>query len=182
MPIRLKPLDLTADLEHFKSVLVVSCPMCPAASMAILEKKPFIEFFKHGYKTPALEDRIASIREALEQRGIRTDAFTMRLPHPLMCLWTAGQRRRLLKRARGFEAVLVLGCYSAAHTAKVTLKDTDCRVYQGMKEVGLANATVRVRYPMIVELDTHDLPDRFFARQESAKAGTAETSHQEARS
>ena len=80
MPIRLKPLDVTADLEHFKSVLVVSCPMCPAASMAMLEKKPFIEFFKNGLKTQALDDYIASIREKLEQRGIRTDAFTMRLP------------------------------------------------------------------------------------------------------
>ncbi|MGI9523951.1 MAG: hypothetical protein ACR2PG_20140 [Hyphomicrobiaceae bacterium] len=168
MPIRLKPVDLTADLEHFKSVLIVSCPMCPAASMAMLKKKPFIEFFKYGFKTQALEDYIASVREALEQRGIRTDAFTMRLPHPLMCLWTAGQRRRLLKRARAFEAALVLGCYSAAHTARVTLKDTDCRVFQGMKEVGLANATVRVRYPMTVELDTHDLSDRLFTRRKDS--------------
>ena len=171
MPIRLKPLELAADLEPFKSVLIVSCPMCPAASMAILKNEPFIEFFKHGFKTQALEDHIASIRETLEQRGITTDAFTMRLPHPLMCLWTAGQRRRLLNRARNFEAVLVLGCYSAAHTARVTLKDTDCRVFQGMKEVGLANATIRVRYPMTVELDTHGLPDKFFAHQDEAQAG-----------
>ena len=50
-----------------------------------------------------------------------------------------------------------------------------------MKEVGLANATVRVRYPMTVELDTHDLPERFFARQGEAQAGKAETSQQESR-
>ena len=170
MPIRLKPKNRTADLEHFKSVLIVSCPMCPAASMAMLEKKPFIEFFKHGFKTQALEDHIASIRKELEQRGTRTDAFTMRLPHPLMCLWTAGQRKRLLRRARDFEAVLVLGCYSAAHTARVTLKDIDCRVSQGMKEVGLANATIKVRYPFIVELQTHDLDDRFFTHEEEGDA------------
>ena len=94
----------------------------------------------------------------------------MRLPHPLMCLWTAGQRKRLLRRARDFEAVLVLGCYSAAHTARVTLKDIDCRVFQGMKEVGLANATIKVRYPFIVELQTHDLDDRFFTHEEEGDA------------
>jgi hypothetical protein len=178
MPIRLVPLDLTADLEPFKSVLIVSCPMCPAASMAILKKQPFIELFKHGFKTPALEDYITSVREALERRGVRTDAFTMRLPHPLMCLWTAGQRRRLRQRARDFDAVLVLGCYSAAHTARVTLMDTDCEVLQGMKEIGLANATVRVRYPLTVELDTHELPNKFFGRPEDALDGKAQISHQ----
>lgn len=179
MPIRLEPLDLAADLEAFKSVLIVACPMCPAASMAMLKQQPFIEFFKHGFKTQALEDYIAGVRKTLEQRGIRSDAFTMRLPHPLMCLWTAGQRRRLHRRARGFEAVLVLGCYSAAHTAKLTLEDTDCRVFQGMKEVGLANATVRAGYPFTVTLDTHELPNKFFEPRGHAPVAKAQTSHQE---
>jgi hypothetical protein len=176
MPIRLEPLDLIADLEPYKSVLIVSCPMCPAASMAILKKQPFIELFKHGFKTQALEDYITSVRETLERRGARTDAFTMRLPHPLMCLWTAGQRRRLLRRARDFEAVLVLGCYSAAHTARATLVDTDCQVIQGMKEVGLANATVRVRFPITLELDTHELPNKLFGRHGDAPDGNAQIS------
>jgi len=179
MPIRLKPLDLTADLEPFKSVLIVACPMCPAASMAILKKQPFIEFFKNGFKTQALEEYITSVRETLKKRGNRTDAFTMRLPHPLMCLWTAGQRRRLLNRAREFEAVLVLGCYSAAHTARLTLMDTDCHVFQGMKEVGLANATVKVQFPATVELDAHDLPDKIFGRHEQPLVGKAQMSQQE---
>lgn len=179
MPIRLKPLDLIAELEHFKSVLIVSCPMCPAASLAIINKKPFIEFFKHGLKTQALEDYISSVQGTLEQRGVETDAFTMRAPHPLMCLWTAGQRRRLFKRAKEFEAVLVLGCYSAAHTARVTLKDTNCQVFQGMKEVGLANATLKVRYPIVVELDPHPPPDEFFGHHGEGRVGAAKAIDQE---
>jgi len=160
MPIRLEPRDVTADLETFNSVLIVSCPICPAASLAMEKNKPLIEFFKNGLKTEAFEDYVKSIREPLEQRGVRTDAFTMRVPHPLMCLWTDGQRRRLLKRAKDFEAVLVLGCYSATHTAKETVKGADCQVFQGMQEIGLANATVKVRYPMRVELDAHPLPGK----------------------
>lgn len=173
MPIRLEPRDVTADLESFKSVLIVSCPICPVVSLAMINKRPLIEFFKTGFKTAAFEDYVTSIREPLEQRGIRTDTFTMRLPHPLMCLWTDRQRGRLLKRARDFEAVLVLGCHSATHTARVTLEDTDCRVFQGMRELGLANATIKVRYPMTVELDPHPLPDKLFGRRREAPADAA---------
>jgi hypothetical protein len=161
MPIRLEPRDVAAELETFKSVLVVSCPICPAVSLAITSKKPLISLFKHGLKTQAFEDYVTSIRRPLEQCGIRTDTFIMRLPHPLMCLWTDGQRRRLLKRAREYEAVLVLGCHSATHTARLALKDAGCQVFQGMRELGLTNATVRVRYPITVELDTHPMPGKF---------------------
>ena len=161
MPIRLQPRDVTTDLENFNSVLIVSCPVCPAVSLAMDKKKPLIAFFKNGLKTEAFEDYVKSIRQPLEQRGVRTDVFTMRLPSPVMCLWTERQRGRLMKRAKDFEAVLVLGCHSATHTAKETLKGTDCQVFQGMQEAGLANATIKFRYPMTVELQAHPLPDKF---------------------
>ena len=122
MPIRLEPRVVTADLVRFKSVLIVSCPICPAVSLALLKKTPLIQFFKHGLKTGAFEDYVKSIREPLEERGIHTDTFIMRVPHPLMCLWTDGQRRRLLKCAKDFDAVLVLGCHSATQTARLALK------------------------------------------------------------
>lgn len=173
MPIRLEPRVVAADLERFKSVLIVSCPICPAVSLALLKGTPLIEFFKHGLKTGAFEDYVKSIREPLEARGIRTDTFIMRVPHPLMCLWTDRQRGRLLKRARDFEAVLVLGCHSAAHTARVALKDTETQVFQGMREMGLTNATIKLRYPMTVELDVHAMPDTVFGRRREAPADTA---------
>jgi hypothetical protein len=173
MPIRLEPRVVTADLVRFKSVLIVSCPICPAVSLALLKKSPLIEFFKHGLKTGAFEDYVKSIREPLEERNIRTDTFLMRVPHPLMCLWTDRQRGRLLKRAKDFEAVLVLGCHSATHTARVALKDTETQVFQGMREIGLTNATIKLRYPMTVELDAHPLPDELFNRRHRARPAAA---------
>jgi hypothetical protein len=181
MPIRLEHRDATADLEKFSSVLIVSCPVCPAVSLALRENKPLFEFLKHGIRTEAFEGYVKSIRKPLEQRGIRTDAFTMRVPHPLMCLWTKGQRHRLLKRARDFEAVLVLGCYSAAHTAREALKDTKCEVFQGMRELGLANATIRYCPPMTVELDAHPVPHKPWASSEETAGGTASSLHKENR-
>ena len=157
MPILQEPRDVTADLEKFNSVLIVSCPMCPPMNLAMQTKTPFIEFFKHGIKTPAFEDFVKSVREPLEQRGVRTDEFTTRFPSPLMCVWTESQKRQLLERATGFEAVLVMGCSSALHTAVDVLKDTDCEIIIGMRMKGIANATMKIQPPMTVSLEREPL-------------------------
>lgn len=160
MPIFLEPRDALNDLKGFASVLIVSCPICPPMSVSIQSKRPLLEPFRHGIKTGAFEDYIQSIRQALEARGIRTGAFTLRLPVPMMCLWTGGQRGRLLKRARDFEAVLVLGCDSATYTAIDALRGTDCHVFQGMSVKTITNATATVRFPGIVDLDWHPIPEK----------------------
>ncbi len=155
MPVHLEPRDVSADLENFNSVLIVSCPVCPPMCLAMQHDSPFIEFFKRGLKTGAFEDYIQSIRKPLEQRGIRTGAYAIHIPTPMMCLWTKWQRNRLLKRAREYEAVLVLGCDSATYTAQEVLKNTDCQVIQGMNMIGTTNATLKFRFPMTFNLDMH---------------------------
>jgi hypothetical protein len=114
---------------------------------------PFIEFFKHGIKTDAFERYIKDIREPLQQRGVRTAVFSMYAPCPTMCLWTQGQRDRFRKRAKDYEAVIVLGCDTARHTAQQALKDTDCQIIQAMRVTGLTNATVKFRFPLTVTLE-----------------------------
>lgn len=152
MPINLQPTDVSDDLENVSSVLIVLCPICPCFSLAMQKHSPWIEVFKHGLKTEALEDHIKEMRDPLEKRGVRTSVFTMRLPLPMMCLWTKRQRKRLLTRAKDYEAVVVLGCDSAAFTAQQVLKNTDCHVITGMRTVGITNATVTYRFPLTFEL------------------------------
>lgn len=152
MPLHLEPLDVSTEFEHFHSVLIAACPICPPMSLAMQTGSPFIEFFKRGVKTRAFEDYIKEVRERLECRGIRTGSYTAYLPCPTMCLWTKGQRRRFLKHAKAYEAVLVMGCDSAMQTAEDTLADTDCQVVQAMKVNGVTNATLKFRFPMTLEL------------------------------
>jgi len=152
MPLHLEPVDVSADLEKFSSVLIVSCPVCPPVSLATQKNSPVIEFFKTGLKTRAFEDYIKAIRTPLDLRGVRTGVFSMYMPCPAMCLWTEGQRSRFLKRARGYEAVLVLGCESATYTAKDALKNIDCQVIQAMRMTGITNAALKFRFPMTVDL------------------------------
>lgn len=153
MPLHLEPLDVSRDLESVGSVLIVSCPVCPPVSLAIQKGSPFLEPFKSGLKTRAFEDHVAEIREPLERRGVRTGTLTLYAPVPTLCLWTRGQRGRLRKRARDFEAVLVLGCDSAVHTVRQALEGTACRVVPAMRLTGITNATVKVRFPLTIHLE-----------------------------
>lgn len=157
MPLHLQTLDLTDQLENFRSVLIVSCPICPPVSLATERDSPFIEFFKSGIKTRAYEDCLREIREPLEQRGVRTGVFTTYAPCPATCLWTQGQRDRLLKRARDYEAVLVMGCESARATAEQALEGTDCKVMLAMELTGIINSTVKFEFPLTVRLENSSL-------------------------
>ena len=152
MPLHLEPLDVSGDLKNVSSVMIVSCPVCPPISLAIQKDMPFIEVFKCGLKSGAFEEHINEIRETLERSGVRTGVYSIYTPLPTMCLWTRGQRNRLLKRAKDYEVVVVLGCDSATHTVQQALKDTDCQVIQGMHMTGITNATVKFQFPMTVTL------------------------------
>lgn len=153
MPLHLKPLDVSVELEKFKSVLIVSCAVCPPVSLATDNDSPFIEFFKHGIKTGAYEDYIQEIRESLEQRGVKTGVFTSYVPCGATCLWSRGQRNRLLKRAKDYEAALVMGCESARYTVEDSLKSTDCEVVLAMRLVGITNAALKFQFPLTVNLE-----------------------------
>lgn len=153
MPLHLKPLDVSSELEGSQSVLIVSCPICPPVSLATDRNRPFKEVLKSGVQTGAYEDLLQEIRRSLEQRGVRTDVFTSYLPCAAMCLWTRGQRNRLLRRARGYEAALVMGCESARYTVAETLKSTDCKVVLGMGLVGITNATLSFQFPTTINLE-----------------------------
>jgi len=155
MPVNLTPRDVSADLSGFDSVLIASCPVCPPMCLAMQKKEPFIEFFKHGIKTSAFEDYIQTIRDSLAEHGVRTGVFSIHTPTPMMCLWTKGQRARLLKRARNYEAVLVMACDSGAESAKDALEGTDCHVIQSLDMDGVINATTSIRFPLTVVMEPH---------------------------
>ena len=156
MPVSLTPRDISSDLAGFNSVLIASCPVCPPMCIAMQKKEPFIEFFKHGTKTAAFEDYIQSIRDSLAQRGARTGVFSIHTPTPMMCLWTERQRKRLEKRAKDYEAVLILACDSGTESAKDALKNTDCQVVQSLDMDGVINATTSIHFPLTVVMEHQD--------------------------
>jgi hypothetical protein len=45
MPFYLKDRDISSDIAAIRSALIVPCRFCPAASLAVREKSPYIELF-----------------------------------------------------------------------------------------------------------------------------------------
>ena len=154
MPLHLESLDLSDRLKNYKSVLLVSCPVCPPASLASDDDSPLIEFFRYGIKTPAYEKHLDELRKSMEDKGIRTGVFTSYLPCPTTCMWTAGQRNRLRKRAMDYESALVMGCESAQSTVEETLEGTNCDAILGMQLVGITNARLKFEFPLNIKLDS----------------------------
>ena len=74
------------------------------------------------------------------------------LPCAAMCIWTQGQKNRLFKRAKHYDAALIMGCESARVTAEQILEGTNCRVILGMRLVGITNATLKFRFPATLDL------------------------------
>ena len=154
MPLHLKPLAISERLKRYSSVLIVSCPVCPPASLASDKNTPLIQFFKHGIKTPAYEEYLDELKRSLEREGIRTGVFTSYLPCPTTCMWTPGQRNRLLRRASEYDAAVVMGCTSAQCTVEEALKETNCDAILGMQLVGVTNARLKFEFPLNVILDS----------------------------
>jgi hypothetical protein len=46
MPFHLKDRDISSDIAGVHSALIVPCRFCPAASLAVRQKKPYIALFR----------------------------------------------------------------------------------------------------------------------------------------
>jgi len=154
MPFYLKESDALAQVDGARSVLIVPCRFCPAASAAVRARKPYLEPFRRLLKTEAYESRIEALKRDLREKGIRGEVFESRLLHQFVaCMWTSARRRELAKRAARFEAVLVLGCDAMVEAVREAVGSGGCRVIQGMEIEGLMNVLPTVSFPLNVTLE-----------------------------
>ena len=152
MPFLLENRDLTAELGGVRSALIVPCRFCPAASLAVRTKSPYMKLFTSFLRTPSYESFIRALKSRLEHQGIRAEVFDSKLPHHLvMCMWPAGRREALARRAAEHDAMIVLGCDAAVETARSCANG--CRVIPGMAVEGIMNVVPRVRFPFELYLE-----------------------------
>lgn len=154
MPIHFNDLDVVAAATGLKSALIVPCNMCPAVTVAVREKKPFMQFFRSLLKSLPFEQYIGKLQSRLKGQGVDTKVFRSNLYHQwFMCMWTSGQRKKLQAAAKQYEAMIVLGCESATETVRDAVRATDCKVIEGMEVTGIINATLRFHLPCNVSFD-----------------------------
>ncbi len=154
MPFYLKDRDISSDMAGVRSALVVPCRFCPAASLAVRERKPYIELFRKFLRTPSYESYIQGLKSSLESQEIRTGVFDSKLPHQfVLCMWTSGRREDLARHAPGFDAIIVLGCDAAVETVRYSVRSNDCGVIPGMEAEGIMNVIPILQFPFNVRLE-----------------------------
>ena len=77
MPFYLKESDVLAHVARLRSVLIVPCRFCPAASLAVREEKPYIELFRRGLRTGAYESFIQALKQRLDDVEIQTKSSSV---------------------------------------------------------------------------------------------------------
>lgn len=148
MPFYLEEIDLASELKGCRSVLIVPCRFCPAASAAVRNDEPYIEFFRRLFKTASYERQISTMQSRLEKEGIKSKVFRSNVLHQfVLCMWTRRRRQKLLKEATRHEAVVVMGCEAAVDVVAEALKSTDCRVIHGMRTEGIMTVIPEFRLP-----------------------------------
>ena len=119
MPLHFEDVDVFSEAKGSKSALIVPCNMCPAATVAERENKPFLRLFKDFLKSAPFEKYIAALQNRLRRRGVRSKVFKSNLPHQwFLCMWTEARQRKLQRHARRYDTVIVLGCESATRTVR----------------------------------------------------------------
>lgn len=148
MPIHLHDLDVVSQAAGVNSALIVPCNLCPAVTVAVNQKQPFMKLFRSVLKSAPFEQYIKDLQSRLSDSGVTTKVFKSNIYHQwFLCMWTDRRRRKLQKQAKQYDAVIVLGCDTANETVRDAVEPTGARVIEGMQVAGLMNAKLSFQLP-----------------------------------
>ena len=148
MPIHLHDLDVVSQAAGVNSALIVPCNLCPAVTVAVNQKQPFMKLFRSVLKSAPFEQYIKDLQSRLSDSGVTTKVFKSNIYHQwFLCMWTDRRRRKLQKQAEQYDAVIVLGCDTANETVREAVEPTGARVIEGMQVAGLMNARLSFQLP-----------------------------------
>jgi len=148
MPLHFEDIDVATEAKGSSSALIVPCNMCPAATVADRENKPFLRLFNNFLKSAPFEQYISALQDRLKEQGIRSKVFKSHLPHQwFLCMWTVARQKKLHRQAKQYEAVIVLGCKSATRTVRDSIGSTGCKIFEGMEATGIMNTKLSLQFP-----------------------------------
>jgi hypothetical protein len=151
MPLALKPKEIKNEFDGSKSVLIVSCSVCPKMCLAAQNKKPYFSLLG-GDKQNAFKQYMQGVRNLLAQKGIASSVFKAPIDTP-MCLWPMKNRRKITEQSNNHDAIAVIGCDSALVTVKSSVPSTDKNIVQIMDVIGIANFISRISFPFDIYLE-----------------------------
>jgi hypothetical protein len=147
MPIHFEDRDVVSQARGLGSVLIVPCNLCPAVTVATRQNRPFLRFFHSPLRSAPFEEHLKAMRSRLEEIGVKSKVFRSNIYHQwFMCMWTARRRKKLAREAKGYDAVIVLGCDSATETVRAAVPP-NVKVIEGMEATGIMNGRMSFRMP-----------------------------------
>ena len=171
MPFHFKSIENISEFTQFKSVLIIPCRFCPAASSSINNNEPYFEFFRKFLKTDSYERYIGNLKTKLEEEGIRTGIFESKIIHQfVLCMWTEKRRKKLLKLTKEYEALIVLGCEAAVNTVRDAVQSASCKVFQGLETEGIMSIQPRFHLPANISLELQSLTPYICQEKQAIKA------------
>lgn len=154
MPFILKTIDDTSAYEQFKSVLIIPCRFCPAASAAVKNNEPYLQPLRRLFKTRPYEKFIATLKSRLEAKGVKTRVFRSRWIHQfVLCMWTERRRKALKKLSDKYDLMVVLGCEAAVQTVQDAVGPNSCKIIQGVETEGIMSIQPRFNLPCDLSLE-----------------------------
>jgi len=158
MPFHFETTKDISEFIQFKSVLIIPCRFCPAASFSVSNNEPYIEPFQKFLKTDSYERHIKNLKSELEEHGVKTDVFKSKLIHQfVLCMWTSNRRKKLMESAKNYEALIVLGCEAAVTTILDSVKSTSCKVFQGLETKGIMSIQPSINLAGKISLELESL-------------------------
>jgi hypothetical protein len=168
MPFYLDVTNVLPEVVKFKSVLIVPCRFCPAASMAVRSNESYIEFPRRSLRTASYERLIQTMKQSFEKRGIKTSVFQSHLLHQfVLCMWTSKRRKELLECAKYYEALVVMGCEAAVQTIRNSVGSSTCQVIQGMRSEGIMSIQPKFSWPCNIKLELESVTPYIHEKRQS---------------
>jgi len=153
MPLFLESLEIDDKFKTCRSVLFVSCDVCPKMCISVKNNVPYLDPFRFGKGKDFFSEYIGGLRKSLEIRGIKTGMFRKPALNAMMCLWPERLRDKLSKKSNGYDAVAVIGCDSATYTVRDSIKDFKVEIVQLMSVEGVANFKTVIGFPFTLKLE-----------------------------
>ena len=100
MPFCFEVKDVSPEVVNFKSVLIVPCRFCPAASIAVKNNEPYIEFPRRSLKTASYERHLADMKDSFEKRGNQNERVQEQPSPPIRSLHVDRQTTRCVTGTR----------------------------------------------------------------------------------
>ena len=149
MPLALRPIPLDRQFDGCRSVMFVACNVCPRMHFAWEHHEPLFSPAMLLGRANSFKRYLTSLQRDTQARGLRSAVFRTSSA-AAACLWSTALGEKFRRAGADYDAFGVVGCESAVKTVSQIFPDR--RIVQLVRVEGIANFTLRTRWPLTVEV------------------------------